>query len=662
MRRPIALRPSRTGIVHLALVAFAIALVARAGYVGLWEGRAWAEHAAREHGTQGLATAARGPILDDAGRPLAISRSLVRLGVAPREIHDRTALTRALTRAGVGAQWIRLAVDPHRLWVDLPARVLPGDAAGATAIRGVYATPVAERIALGPEGITAITGHVGAAGSGVDGIEAALDSVLRGDPSHAVVLHDALGRPLESPSAPTTVGRAGDAVLLTVNGALQEICERALSDAVLRMGASGGDIVVLDPHDGSILALASRRRATGGVAATTLTEPYEPGSTLKPFIAAALLAHNRVAPTDVVDTHTGQLVVGGRTLTDLHRLPSMTLREVIRWSSNVGIAQFAQRLSAREEFEALRDAGFGSPSGLPFPGEASGTLRAPPQWSKQSPVSLAIGYEVAVTPVQLALAYGAIANGGELLEPALVREIRGPDGAVLYRRQRRVVRRLMSPEIAQQLRDILVETVAKGTASEADLPSYIVAGKTGTARRTEYGAGYARNEYTASFVGLFPGRDPQYVILVKLDDPTGSYYGGKTAAPVFKAILQAALAAPDASLDRTVLVADRRATGTESSLSVAPDTAERDTIELADTGRSESATVPIDRPLSRAAPPLAANVVVPDVRGWALRDAVRALHRAGLEVQLTPGPRGTTDPAAGATVRTGSVVRLTDGS
>jgi cell division protein FtsI (penicillin-binding protein 3) len=662
MHRSIVLRPSRTGIIHLALVAFAVALVARAAYLELWEGRTWAAHAAREHGTPVPAAASRGPILDAAGRPFAISRSLIRLAVAPREVHDRAALARALVRAGVGPVWVQRAVDRHRVWVDLPTRVLPGDAASAAAIRGVYVTPVAERIALGPDGVTAIAGHVGPAGTGVDGVEATLDSLLRGDASRAVVLHDAMGRQLESPSAPAALGRAGDAVLLTLNGALQEICERTLDDAVIRMGASGGDVVVLDPHEGAILALASRRRATGDVAATTLTEPYEPGSTIKPFIAAALLGRGRVAPTDVVDTHTGRLVIAGRTLTDDHRLPSMTLREVIRWSSNTGIAQFAQRLSPHEEFEALRDVGFGSPTGVPFPGEAAGTLVDPAHWSKQSPVSLAIGYEVAVTPLQMALAYASIANGGELLEPALVREIRGPDGTVLYRRERRVVRRVMSPDIARQLRDMLVETVANGTAGEADLPSYIVAGKTGTARRTEYGAGYGRNEYTASFVGLFPGRDPQYVILVKLDEPTASYYAGKTAAPVFKAILEAALAARDASLDRGVLAANRRVSATSTALSVAPEAPDSDTAGPPDTAHIASATVPIDHPVVRPVAGLAANAVVPDVRGWTLRGAVRALHRAGLEVELKAGPRGVTEPAAGTTVRTGTVVRVGDGS
>ena len=515
---------------------------------------------------------------------------------------------------------------------------------------------------MGGDGTEAITGHV-VAGAGADGVEAALDSVLRGDTSKTLVLRDGLGRPLESPATSASRVWGGDTVILTLNRALQEICERSLDDAVTRMAASGGDIVVLDPQNGDILALASQRRGAPGPASTTLTEPFEPGSTIKPFIAAPLIARGRVSPADVVDTHTGRLTLYGRTLTDTHQAPAMTLREVIRWSSNVGIAQFAQRLSAREEYEALRDVGFGSPTGLPFPGEAAGTLRAPSDWSRQSPASLAIGYELAVTPLQLALAYATIANGGQLLEPGLVREIRGPDGSVRFRRTRRVVRRVMPEAVAAELRDILVETVVNGTATEADLPSYIVAGKTGTARRTEYGAGYARNEYTASFVGLFPGRDPQYVILVKLDDPTSSYYGGKTAAPVFKTVLEAALAARNPGLDREALAADRRTRAPQAVPLATPDTVAADVVMPVDAGIEPSVTLPIGpRTPASDSRPARTTATVPDVRALTIRSAVRALHAAGLRVQVVAAPLGATDPASGTPVRAGAVVRLGDGS
>jgi cell division protein FtsI (penicillin-binding protein 3) len=275
---------------------------------------------------------------------------------------------------------------------------------------------------------------------------------------------------------------------------------------------------------------------------------------------------------------------------------------------------------------------------------------------------LAIGYEIAVTPVQLALAYGAIANGGELLEPALVREIRAPDGSLVYRRQRRVVRRVMSADVARQLRDILVETVAHGTAAQAELPSFVVAGKTGTARRIQYGAGYGRNEYTASFVGLFPGRDPQYVILVKLDDPTSSIFGGAAAAPVSRAILQAAIAARDAALDWQTLLDSRRVALADTMphplAVVDSDTATVDSV-LTTPG---STLVSLgSRPTPAPAPALV-SVRVPDVRGWSLRSAVRALHQAGLRVEVVPAALGSTVPASGTVVKPRSVVRVGDGS
>ena len=265
-----------------------------------------------------------------------------------------------------------------------------------------------------------------------------------------------------------------------------------------------------------------------------------------------------------------------------------------------------------------------------------------------SAASLAMGYEVAVTPLQLATAYAAIANGGELLEPALVREIRGPDGEVLYHHERRVVRRVVSPEVAATVRSMLGDVVEKGTGMRADLTTFAVAGKTGTARLNA-GGGYALGKYYASFIGLFPANDPQYVILVKLDDPSG--FGGATAAPVTRAVLQAALAARDAALDRGMLASSERG-------------ARRDTTAArADSAPPDSAVgsvpvvVALDAPVADVRRAVA-TVAVPDVHGMALREAVATLHSAGLRVQLGRGAEGTTTPAAGARVRRGATVRL----
>jgi cell division protein FtsI (penicillin-binding protein 3) len=453
--------------------------------------------------------------------------------------------------------------------------------------------------------------------------------------------------------------------MLTINHELQEIAERALADAVAKMGAEGGDVVVLDPADGAILAMASQRQDPSATAATALSEPYEPGSTMKPFIAAVLLEKGRARETDVVNTHNGQLTINGRTINDEHRAARLNLAEVIRFSSNVGIVQFAERLSPREEFEALRDFGFGMATGVPYPVEASGTLREPARWSSQSANSIAMGYEVAVTPLQLAAAYVALANDGELLEPALVKEVRAPDGRVVYRHQRRVVRRVVSPAVARRVRTMLLGVVEGGTAVKADLGSFSLAGKTGTARRTVQGR-YAPDQHIPTFVGLFPADNPQFVILVKLDNPRGAYVGGLTAAPVTKAVLEAALASRNAALDRRTLVAQRRerpldAEGSARRAAAATQVI-RDSTAAAQAVDEDAAGSTPFLTLLPSPPPRRATTLppraVPDIRGLPARRAAYALHRAGFRVQLVAGEPGSTDPAAGTVAPAGSVVRM----
>jgi cell division protein FtsI (penicillin-binding protein 3) len=644
-------RLSRIGLIHFALALFAVALFVRAGQVQLWEGRAWAARAARQHATASDVPAPRGQIRDASGDLLAESRELVQLSVAPREVRDQNRLRRALLHAGVPAQWVYRALDRRRAWVALPGRYLPTDAASATALRGVYGKAVSERVYAVSEGLGPVVGRVGEGGA-VDGVERALDSLLQGSVGKQTVLRDARGRRFESPTAPGIAPRIGHSVMLTVNRELQEICERALADAVQGMGADGGDIVVLDPHGGAILALASRRAGGRVVASTALTEPFEPGSTLKPFIAAALLSRGRAKPDEVIETYDGTYTVDGRTITDIHRAPRLSLTDVIRFSSNIGIVRFAERLTPREEFETLRDLGFGTPTGVLHPSEASGTLREPRSWSKQSSASLAMGYEIAVTPLQLALAYATIANGGQLVTPALVKEIRDPDGVIRFRHEPRIVRRVMTPEVAATVRTMLAGVVERGTAEAADLTTFAVAGKSGTARRVELGRGYVAGEYTATFVGLFPADEPQYVILVKLDNPAGKYYGGQTAAPVTKVILQAALAARDAALDRGALASRQVRIAAESAAAaIAP--------EAPPAERQGSVPFVVDlaaraaaRATRRPARP------VPNVEGLPLRTAVRALHDAGFRVRLVGGQPGGVVPAAGTLIVPGTLVKL----
>lgn len=659
--------PSRPAILHGFLVAFAIALIAKAAREQIFRGDYWAQLAKRQHFFSSGLPAARGEILDATGNRLVESQERVRLAIAPTEVRDRASLARAMRNSGIEARWITAVLTPGRRWVEIPTLYLEADVAPLLAMRGVHPSAVVNRIYPNTGGLQRITGKIDAKGKPLAGIELTLDSLLRGDSGTVNLARDKTGRGFDSPDTWGAKPEAGNSVALTISSSLQEICERALASAVDSLSASGGDIVVMNPHTGEVLAMASKRSNPLASANTAVTEPFEPGSTLKPFVAAALLANKRATAADMIETFNGRFVMDGRTITDVHKADRLSLGDVIRFSSNIGIVRFSQRLTSREKYELLRDAGFGTPTGIPLPAEAAGTLREPVKWSNTSAASLMMGYEIAVTPLQLVTAYSAIANGGELLEPHIVKEIRTPDGEVIFQASKRVVRRLMPPEVAQAVQQMLLGVVQGGTAMKADLVNFQVGGKSGTARRVE-GGKYLEGNYTASFVGLFPGDNPQYVVLVKLDSPKAGYYGGDIAAPVTRHVLHAAIAARDAALDRRGLFnAERKDTFRQT------DTAE--TIRIA--GRDTIRPVYVPAPLKPVESLVLTDTVlrlpvtyravaepppsrpVPDVRAMNLRDAVRALHAAGFRVAIAAGSDVSVSPAPGTLAPAGSLVRLT---
>lgn len=664
-------RLSRFSVIHLILVIFAAGLIGQAARIQLLQGKSWGEKAKRQQFRNNRVTAPRGNIFDASGSILVESREMFRISVAPNEVKNATALSKALRGAAVGREWRRAVLDRRRKWVTLPGLYAAADVSSLLTLAGVHPDPILSREYATAPGIRRIVGSLDPEGRPLGGIELALDSVLRGDTVISPVAHDVRGRKLDNPDTWGAIPRPGNNVTLTINRDLQDICERALARAVDSLQATGGDIVVINPNSGDVLALASLRVGQRSTSNTAVTEPFEPGSTLKPFIAAALLDRKRATKDDVVPTYDGVYVLNGRKITDSHKSHSLRLADVIRYSSNIGIVQFGDRLTAREKFETLRDIGLGIATGVPIPGESDGTLREPARWSSTSSASVTMGYEVSVTPLQLVVAYSALANGGELLQPHVVKEIRSPDGDLLYQAKRRVLRRVFSEGVANEVREFLKSVVDSGTAVKADLAAYDMAGKSGTARRTMQGRGYVAGNYTASFVGVFPAEKPQFVVLVKFDSPRGGYFGGDIAAPVTAVVLRAALAARDAALNRAELASVERdvplprperdsAVGAMSALALAHD--------------SNAATVlpsaPREEPLPSAAKlvrlPFAGHRVepdrslraIPEIRGLTTRDAVRALHGAGFRVTLVGKQGGLTIPAAGTLLPGGSIVKL----
>lgn len=626
-------------------------VLARTFQLQVIESEDWSTIAIAQHETRVPLPAPRGTIYDREGRELAISRTTYRVSVAPHELRDRAAATAELRRKlDLSGSLARRIARGERRWIVLPGRhsaILKEDLESSIG-DGLYFEPVVERFYPVGDLAADVLGRVDGSGRGASGLELMYDSVLAGQPGFGIRRRDATGASAGWLTTTVVPATSGSDLYLTLDAELQSLAESVLDEALRSSGAEGGDLLILKPSTGELLAAASRRRR-GAPHLTAITEPYEPGSTLKPFVAAALLAEGFASLEDSVDTGVGYYRVAGRAIRDVHGHGWLTLDKVLEVSSNVGMVKFAERLPAAVQYSYLRDFGFGTPTGLAYPSESPGLLRRPDAWSAQSPASLAMGYEIAVTPLQLVMAYAAIANGGVLMAPRLVREAREPDGTTLWRRGSEPVRRVIPPRIASRLREVLSRAVTQGTGRSAGVHGLSVAGKTGTAQRFDVRTGYGGRAYTASFVGLVPSDDPELVIMVKLDSPSGPYYGGETAAPVMRTALRAALAGshwPAPPLLGEPATPDQIAG-----------------VSAAEPPVSGPYVFALDAPLARAGSRPSQSgerfLAVPDVRGMSLRAAVTRLHEAGFGVRIKSGGRVTAlEPPPGTRLEPGQRVLL----
>ena len=646
----------RLRIVGIGFVLLAAVYVGRGVHLQVVEQEKWSQKVQEQSARQVELPAERGGIFDRDGRPLAVSDQVYRGYLAPREVRDQERAVTAIRRVlGLSSREVSKLRRAESGWVALPRRLSASerDRLEAAVRQGVYFEHVPSR--NHPEGGLAspVVGNVGADGRGQSGLELALDSLLVGEPGRAMSRRDARGELYPLPDGKIASARPGHDVHLTLDGELQTIAQNALDDALKETGASGGDILIMDPETGDLLAVASRRSGEpGGLPA--FTSPYEPGSTAKPFLLSALLAEERVSLDDSVYAEDGVYRTEHRTIRDVHPMDTITVRGVIRESSNIGAAKLAEKLEPGVQYSYLRDFGFGTPTGITFPSESGGRLRRPEEWSALSQASLAMGYEISVTSLQLATAYSALANDGVLMRPHLVEEVRNASGEVVYRREPASVRRVVSEEVASHLRTVLRSVVEEGTATRASMTSLPLAGKTGTARLASSG-GYRDRRYAASFVGFAPAKDPKLLVLTKLEDPQGDYYGGLTAAPVSRMTLQAAL-----SSRGTVIPGD--SWSGESLHRVEwggpPSRAGRGTPSAGDSGPYVLA-VGGEQPDRWSGGDEGQTAVLPDLSGMTVRGAVARLHELGLQVELRSGGEVRSQrPAPGTRMAPGDTVVL----
>jgi len=642
----------RIAVLQFCFALAVLAVLGRAAYVQVIQRERWAREAEEQRTVRVVLPARRGALYDRNRVPLAITQEFYHVGVAPNELEDiRAGFLLLVRNLGTSAPALDREFQARKRWIYLHGPFNATQVQPLRGVRGIHLDGEFQRFYPSRDLARPIIGGIDPdRSSGAAGLELSLDSILTGRPGEAVFLKDRAGRRYESPGRMVREPVAGNDVVLTLDAELQEIAEQGLDDALVQLKAESGDVVFLDPATGELLALASRQAVEGDhPRASTFTDPFEPGSTAKLFTAAALLVHRRVDTTDAVFAENGQWEMpvnsAGRTRTIHDAHPSkgkLTLAQAIQVSSNIAMAKFASRLSPEEQFETLRDFGFGTPTAAEFPSESRGRFARPDRWQPMyTRASLAMGYEIGVTPVQLASAYAAIANDGVLMAPTLVKEVRDPAGTLLYRHRPEPVRRVISSEIATRLRGFLREAVGEGgTGGRGQLSNYALLGKTGTAKRFE-GGRYVEGEYTASFAALFPADHPQLAVIVKIDNPKGSYYGGLTAAPVTRTMLQQALASRRVAIDRGRF-ATRDSTPEEEPKS-------------ADAPAGKPAVVVpwparLDRPSGSPLP-------VPSVEGRSVREAALALHRRGFRVNLQGiGRVVRTQPEAGDSAPPGTSV------
>jgi cell division protein FtsI (penicillin-binding protein 3) len=560
--------------------AFAIGvlvLLARAWQLQIVSGHRYDDAARRQALTSARITAKRGVIKDRNGSELAISVDVDSIFAEPRLIADaRTAAKTLAPLLGTTQAKLERRLKTDRPFVFLKRRVGPqiADKVRALAIPGIGAQPEPQRFYPTRELGAHVIGFTDSEGEGRAGIERMFDEALRGKSYEVPGLRDALGNKAFVDGFVPQAVLEGDDVILTIDRTIQHAAQVELAKTVVDNEAQAGVAIVMRPENGEILALASypdfnpnnlTGTNTGQHLNRAVAAVFEPGSTLKMVTIAAALEESLIEPSTKIDCENGRWQVGGRTIGDAqHKYGVLTIPEVMKHSSNICAAKIGFLLGSEKLHGWLSRFGFGAKTGIELPGELDGLLRPGHSWREIELANVSFGQGLSVTPLQVVRAAAAIANGGLLVEPHLLKGTIDKGGNEKPY-EPKAPQRVIGSATARRLTEMMVEVTEKGgTAEAAAIPGFSVAGKTGTAQKIDpVTRAYSRSLYVASFVGFAPADRPEVVVLVLIDEPKKSIYGGLVAAPAFKAIASASLSAlsvfPEDSEAREAFLASYRA-------------------------------------------------------------------------------------------------------
>jgi cell division protein FtsI (penicillin-binding protein 3) len=525
----------------------------RAGYVQIYNGT-WLSHKAADRYERELTIQGkRGTIYDRRHEAMAVSIETTSVAAYPGLIEDKGKAAADLAKVfKVDVKTIQQRLNSGRTFVWIKRQATPREVAAARGLgmRGLGFLPEHSRFypnsALGAQ----VLGFTGVDGLGLEGIEFYYNAELQGARTTVTEIRDARGRGFET-SGGTVEPQAGRNLVLTIDRHIQYIAEQALADAVTHYKAQSGMALVMVPQTGELLAIAHypffNPNAFGQSDRMTwrnraITDPFEPGSTMKIFSVAAALEAGTSDSGTIYFCENGTYRVGGHTVNDVKPHGWLSLQQIIKYSSNIGMVKIAEQIGPRALHDALRSFGFGARTGIDCPGESPGTLSGYKRWTVVDTGAIAFGQGVSVTALQLLSATAAVANDGLMMRPYVVQAVVEPNGRPVRTIAPEAVRQVVSAQTALNLRQYMRSVVTEGgTGTQAEVAGYTVSGKTGTAQKIDKSGQYSRDQFLASFVGFAPAQRPAIAVLVVVDEPKGISYGGVVAAPVFSRIVKETL-------------------------------------------------------------------------------------------------------------------------
>jgi cell division protein FtsI (penicillin-binding protein 3) len=606
----------------------------------------WMKRAERQHQKIIPLAPKRGTIFDSNGEELALSIETDSVYVEPRKVVDSVREAKALAKAlslPYAVVKNKLESDKGFLWLKRQVSPRENEQVRSLGLESVNFLKEHKRYYPNSKIAAQVIGFAGLDPQGLEGVELKYDSLILGQGGYLVTERDALGREIGSGEYVVQGRSQGNNLYLTLDKNLQYIAEKELAAGVHKVQARAGTVVVLEPQTGKILAMASQpddnpnafyKYRPSQWRNRAICDTYEPGSTIKMFLLAAALNEGVIHQGQTINCEKGSFKVSGKVIHDHHPYDRLTVAEILKHSSNIGAVKIGKVLDRDLFYQYLGSFGFGAQTGIGLPGEVTGLVRKPSQWFEIDLAAISFGQGITVTPLQLALATAAIANGGYLMAPYVVERITDSHGELVERKKPHVVRRVISEDVASQIRDMMVMVTEKGgTGTLAAVPGFRVAGKTGTAQKVDpVTGGYSVDKRVSSFIGFVPAEAPRLVILVVVDEPEGQAYGGLVAAPIFSRIAFQSLRYLDVSPTQP----DRREPFPPAV---------------------EAAVYPSLQPTPMTEVQEGAVLRMPDCTGMSCRQVLQAMGRTGINIKLIGNGRVIKQsPAAGRPIIYGNEV------